>query len=222
MKPMPAPKTRFQLLYRDDDFVVAAKDSGLSAQDGERAGQNIVDLLEESLGTRPFPAHRLDRDTAGIMLFGLSSGACARAQEALRSKGAEKRYKAICFGDPAANEGLIDRELGDGARARAAETRWKVERRFGGLCLIECALGTGRMHQIRRHLAMEGMPIVADDKHGDFKRNREARAALGARKLMLAAVLLVVPGVGPGRFDAPLPPHMADLLARLEGGARGG
>ncbi len=222
MKPRHTPKTRYELVYRDEDFVVAAKEAGLSAQDGERAGQNIVDLLEGAIGIRPFPAHRLDRDTSGLMLFGLSAASCARAQEALKGRGAEKQYMAICFGEPEASEGVIDLELDDHGKARAAETRWKLVRRFGDICLLECSLGTGRMHQIRRHLAMRGMPIVADDKHGDFRRNREARAGLGARKLMLAAVRLVVPGIGPGRFEAPLPPHMLDLLAKLEGGNNGG
>jgi 23S rRNA pseudouridine955/2504/2580 synthase len=70
-------------------------------------------------------------------------------------------------------------------------------------------LETGRMHQIRIHLAKEGCPVAGDDQHGNFRMNKMLRKAAGVKRLMLAAVTLTVPLENDVRvFTAPLPDHM--------------
>ena len=82
------------------------------------------------------------------------------------------------------------------------------------LSLLQLTLGTGRMHQLRIHLAGAGAPIVGDDKHGDFRQNKRARARCGARQLMLAATTISLPVGGTMRtFTVPLPAHIAALVA---------
>ena len=90
----------------------------------------------------------------------------------------------------------------------------------GAFSLLALRIETGRMHQIRRHLADAGFPIAADDKYGDFRRNREIRRVYGIRRLQLAATSLALP-VFSGteeriqRLTCPLPQHMQDAAAAV-------
>ena len=82
--------------------------------------------------------------------------------------------------------------------------------------LLNLTLGTGRTHQIRIHLAQSGCPILADDKHGNFKVNKLIKKAVGIRTLQLAATRLTIPLEGRATtFQIPLPPHMEEALAVL-------
>jgi 23S rRNA pseudouridine955/2504/2580 synthase len=75
--------------------------------------------------------------------------------------------------------------------------------------LLELKLGTGRMHQIRRHLALTGNPILGDNKYGDFALNKKLKALVGLKGLCLHAFRLVVPplpGLLPDGLDVTAPP----------------
>ena len=74
---------------------------------------------------------------------------------------------------------------------------------------MELELGTGRMHQIRRHLAMTGSPVLGDDKYGDFTLNRELRKTIKLKRLLLHAFRLVIPAALGFAVDvqAPLPDY---------------
>ncbi len=78
--------------------------------------------------------------------------------------------------------------------------------------LVEFRLGTGRTHQIRRHCAMHGHPIIGDDRYGDFALNRRLKKEVGARRLFLWAWALELPGLG--RITAASPKHFIDFLSR--------
>ena len=162
-----------------------------------------------------YPVHRLDKDTAGILIVARSSRAAAEYSGLIASGALGQtvpRRSALAPPSPAA--GTITVPAGRRGDERPAVTEYRVERSGTGASLVSLKLMTGRMHQIRIHLASIGCPIVADDKYGDFKRNREAKAAYGIRKLQLAAVSLEIPVSGEKRlFTAPLPEHMAACLA---------
>ena len=88
------------------------------------------------------------------------------------------------------------------------------------ISLLELTLGTGRTHQIRIHLSLAGCPILADDRHGNFKVNKLIRKSLGIKTLQLAATRLTLPLEGrPATFQVPLPPHMASALEALSQGS---
>lgn len=203
------------ILYEDAGAWVFVKPAGLASQPGEGLGKTLVEALEEQTGIRPFLVHRLDRDTHGVMCAAKTKAAAAALSALLAGSGASKEYRAVCRGRPEPAAGTIDADLDTKAGARKAITRYATLEGFGTESLLSISLGTGRMHQIRRHLASIGCPIVGDDKHGDFAYNREARKRFGARKLMLAAVRLELPGRG--AFEAPMPEHMQKLLGALRG-----
>ena len=86
--------------------------------------------------------------------------------------------------------------------------------------MLELELGTGRMHQIRRHLALVGNPVLGDDKYGDFKLNRYLRKTMQLRRLLLHASRLVIPEAPDGsRIDinANLPDYFNRFIEALQG-----
>lgn len=204
------------VLYGDDDILVVNKPSGLAVQGGEGVKVTVIDVLERQTGARIYPVHRLDKDTAGILVVARSAKAAAEYSAHIAGGSLVKEYRAVCFGKPARNSGVITLPAGRAGNEKPAETSYRVLAAAEGCSFLALALGTGRMHQIRIHLASIGCPIVADDKYGDFARNREIRAASGVRKLQLAACVLTLPiGSSVTRFEIPLPEHMATCLAGL-------
>jgi 23S rRNA pseudouridine955/2504/2580 synthase len=197
------------VLYCDDDVLIVNKPAGLAVQGGEGITVTVLDVLERQTGARVFPVHRLDRDTAGILVVARSSKSAAALTGLFPTGSLVKRYRAIVFGMPPAQEGLIDTPLVREGTTKDATTAYTLESSVRGHSLLALTLGTGRMHQIRSHLAGIGCPILADDKYGDFTRNKEVRKSFGIRKLQLAACSLAIPLAGSvRRFTVPLPDHM--------------
>lgn len=202
------------VLYDGSDILVVNKPSGIAVQGGEGVTVTALDILERQTGTKIYPVHRLDKDTAGILVVARTPAA-ARAYTAHIAEGSlVKRYQAVCFGVPAKKKGLIRSPIGRPGEEKPAETSYSLEAEANGASLFSLELGTGRMHQIRVHLASIGCPIIADDKYGDFKKNREARSTLKIRKLQLVACSLSLPVAGEIRqFSVPLPEHMLACLS---------
>ena len=114
-----------------------------------------------------------------------------------------KQYLAVCSGIPAKKQGVIRLALDVRGQDRESETFYRLlltgeslqEGPYGGInfSLIELGLGTGRMHQIRRHLAKINHPVLGDDKYGNFPLNKQLRKTLGLKNLLLHASRLVIP-----------------------------
>lgn len=170
------PRT-FTVVYRDDDVMVIDKPAGLPIHATARFHKNtLVALLRERFegGRVPVPAHRLDRETSGLMLLGLTTEAGISLKGAFRERRVHKRYLAIVRGSPP-DEGRIDLPLGPdthtGIRIRMeivaaggfpSCTRFRTLERRGDFALVEASPETGRQHQIRVHLAAIGYPVVGD------------------------------------------------------------
>jgi 23S rRNA pseudouridine955/2504/2580 synthase len=162
--------------------------------------------------------HRLDRDTSGLILVARNRNAAARFSALFAGPrgGLSKRYLAVCAGSPQPGEGIIRLDLAVRGALRRSETSYRLlsQREIPGrlFSLLELELGTGRTHQIRRHLARIGCPVLGDDKYGDFSLNRELRKTMGLRRLLLHASRLVIPeslAGFPGGIDVsdPLPDY---------------
>jgi 23S rRNA pseudouridine955/2504/2580 synthase len=202
------------VLYEDQDIFVVNKPSGIAVQGGEGISVSVPDILERQSGAKVYPVHRLDRDTAGILVVARNSRAASEYTAYFAGRGIEKKYRAVCFGSPGTNSsGIIKLPAGRAGNEKPAETFWRLEAAGSDASLFDLELGTGRMHQIRIHLASIGCPVVADDKYGDFKKNREARSRFGVRKLQLVSYSLLLPvGGAKVRFEIPLPEHMSACL----------
>jgi 23S rRNA pseudouridine955/2504/2580 synthase len=129
--------------------------------------------------------------------------------------GLVKQYRALCAGTPPADSGLITISLRIRGLDKSARTAYRRLAGNGEFSLLELELGTGRMHQIRRHLAETGNPVLGDDKYGDFALNKRLRRDMGLRRLLLHAFRLGIPG-GPD-ICAPLPDYFSPFLDLFPG-----
>jgi 23S rRNA pseudouridine955/2504/2580 synthase len=209
------------VLYEDENCLVLNKPAGLAVQGGKGVGRSLDSLLAETRTPRPLLVHRLDKDTSGLILvaknreaaaffsglFGLSKNAKTGG-----SRRVLKRYLAVCGGVPERKRGTIKMILNIRGRQLFSETHFGL--RFAGevaghrYLFLELELGTGRMHQIRRHLAAAGHPILGDDKYGDFSLNKNLRKTLGLKRLLLHAHRLVIfpsPPLLPDGLDISVP-----------------
>ncbi|MCX7227465.1 MAG: pseudouridine synthase [Burkholderiales bacterium] len=231
----PAPLPR---LHEDSRILVVDKPPGLlvhrTALDAHEH-DSVVDRLERETGCRPWPVHRLDKGTSGVLVLALDAEAARMLGAAFEAGGVAKRYLALVRGWPA-DEGRIDHPLARdperpsaGQPMRSAVTRFAVRRRFdwpfavdarhpsARYALIEAVPETGRRHQIRRHLKHIGHPLIGDATHGKGPHNRAVAAWLGVARLWLHAARIELPHPDDGRalrVDAP----PGDAWVRLLGG----
>ncbi|RMG15921.1 MAG: RluA family pseudouridine synthase [Deltaproteobacteria bacterium] len=232
-----APTTRrdFEVLYEDAHLLAVSKPPGLAIHPGTGVhGATLVDQVRaylgieaETEGFKASPAHRLDKETSGVVLVAKSRQCMTRLADAFAARQVEKVYLAVVKGRMPARRGEIDLALKEhqqtrrskvlhGPHYQAAQTRWVQRKSTGTVSLLEVHPGTGRTHQIRRHLASTGHPIVGDRRYGDFPFNREARAEWGVRRHLLHAWRLCLTHPFEEetlRIEAPLP---ADLREALE------
>jgi len=237
--PAPARPT-FRVLHEDEHLLVVDKPAGLAAHPG--TGIAGATLVEEARGYlrvpqslppgefRPSPAHRLDRETSGVILVAKTRKAMVRLTEIFtRGEEVSKSYLALVKGKMPRAEGVIDLPLSEheqtgrskarrGVNLQEAVTRYRVLSSMREASLLSVRIETGRTHQIRRHLQAVGHPVAGDRRYGDFPWNRLARQRWGLDRMFLHAWKLELPHPISGhrlRLEAPLPPALAGVLSRL-------
>lgn len=176
-----------QILYDEDGLFAISKPAGwpsVATQNqalfhAEKIVRDFLILQKRSV--KEFQIlHRLDRETSGVLLFGLENKLSIHLMEAFKNKKVKKKYLALAFGKNPQKEfsrlsflsriekstGMV-RELREGRGGKESFTKFKIARQCGksGLNLIEAHPLTGRSHQIRVHLASVGMPILGDRKY---------------------------------------------------------
>lgn len=206
------------ILFENADCIVLHKPAGLSVQGGARVGASLDSILEERWSPRPLLVHRLDKDTSGIIMAAKHKEAAARFSALFsggKGTGLIKQYLALCAGSPPADAGTIRLDLDIRGTMKQSETRYRCLAGNQDFSLLELELGTGRMHQIRRHLSHIGNPILGDDKYGDFALNRELHRTRKLKRLLLHASRLVIPANAAGfplDITAPLPDYFRPFL----------
>ena len=201
------------ILYEDEEIFVINKNSGLAVQGGANVKHSIdVDFADEKK-KKIFLVHRLDKDTAGLMIVAKNPAAAAKWTKLISGKTVKKEYIAICAGTIEPKKGIICEKIVQHGEEKKAVTNYEVEKEIetecGKLSQIRLLLETGRMHQIRIHLAKNSCPIAGDDQHGNFKLNKQLKKTLGIKKLLLASVKLTVPLQSKNQvFEIPLPEYM--------------
>ena len=208
------------VLYEDEKILVLNKPAGLSVQGGAGVAVSLDSLLMEQYTPRPLLVHRLDKDTSGIIVTAKTKEIAA-ACSALFADHSDitKTYLALCAGI-LNKTGTINETLEIKDRKLPAKTKYRCLANIQddiGLSLAEIQPATGRMHQIRRHLAQAGFPILGDDKYGDFSLNKKLKKSLGLKRLLLHAYSIYLPPslIKNGlEIFAPLPDHFLDMLEK--------
>jgi 23S rRNA pseudouridine1911/1915/1917 synthase len=223
-----------QIVYEDEALIVIDKPAGLLAVPLERRPDepSLYEQLKSSPqwrhGRRPFVVHRIDRDTSGLVVFAKTATARDRLKEQFKRHAVERVYLAVVYGHPQPESGTWrDRLVWDqraliqkaahpqDQRGKDAISAYRVVERFRQASLVEVRLVTGKRNQIRLQARLRGHTLVGEQRYvfGPELLRPIAfeRQALHAHRLRLEH-----PTSGrPMQFEAPLPPDMTSLLARL-------
>ena len=223
------------IIFEDELMMAINKPAGLAVHGGSGLSGGLIEALRSHRSDLPYLelAHRLDRDTSGLLLIAKKRSFLRRFQEQLRNKDhLQKHYDLIVHGTWPDQKKRVDLpiqkiELPNGERisrinpeGKACETRFRVKQRFANATWLEARLVTGRMHQIRVHATASGHPIVGDTKYGDVEKDLLMRP----NRMMLHASSLALKHSAQSMMDhplegfsvlAPLEHRMAEFLEKL-------
>jgi tRNA pseudouridine65 synthase len=197
------PKKPLEIIFQDEFVVVINKPNGLMVHRSPISMSNAdtfaIQELRDQLGVYVYPAHRLDRKTSGLLIFALDTENLKHINAQFEAKTVSKTYHAIVRGytDP---KGTIDYALtNDQGKTQEAVTHYEtlaqteINIPFGHhttsrYSLVEVYPETGRMHQIRKHLAHIHHPIIGDRPHGCNKQNKLFLEKWGLTEMLLHAI----------------------------------
>jgi tRNA pseudouridine65 synthase len=218
------------ILYRDDALLIVNKPAGLVVHRGWANDRiTLLELARDAVGSWVYPAHRLDRQTSGALIFGLNPEIARRLERELAQARVDKRYVALVRGmapDAAFIDHPLAKEKGKEKLSSQTEMRrlahFEVESDETGISRryswVEARPLTGRPHQIRRHLKHISHPIVGDVRYGKAEHNRLFRRRFGLERMVLHAARVALSHPIDGRrlvVDAPLPSELSRLLEAL-------
>lgn len=237
-----------EILFEDEDFLIINKAAGMVVHPapGHRESTLVNALLAhcgDSLSgiggvKRPGIVHRLDKDTSGLIIVAKNDKAHHSLSEQLSTRTLSRRYWALVWGTLPQQAGLIEGAIGRSPKNRQkmavvtrggkeAQTRYTVKKIYTApishlhtISLIECALLTGRTHQIRVHFSTAGHPLLGDPQYGRKGTpkiwptgvHQFPRQALHAFQLTLQHPRTQEVMV----FEAPLPSDMQNLIELLQ------
>lgn len=231
VKPV-APARSFDVAFEDDAMIVLDKPAGVAVHGGSGVSFGVIEQLRRARLEARFLelAHRLDRETSGLLIVAKKRSALTRLHDLFRDGGIAKRYLALVRGrwpNPLQHVRLSlhkyltdegERRVSVSEEGKPAHSVVRLVARWENFSLVEVELKTGRTHQIRVHLAHLGFPLAGDDKYGDFSLNRDLQRA-GLKRMFLHAARLRLPHPLTGEaieLDSGLPDDLRRFLARVE------
>jgi len=218
------------VIFEDDHLLIIDKPAGLAVHAGSGVKVGVIEALRalrpEAAGLEL--AHRLDRETSGVLMLAKDRPTLMELHELLRGDGVKKTYLALVRGNWPDKLSKVDAALekntlrggerlvevrGDG---KESLTLFRVKQRFAEATLVEASPVTGRTHQIRVHAAHADHPIAGDDKYGDQEFDRALRP-YGLSRLFLHAARIEIPRAGKQtlRVEAPLPADLSRVVEAL-------
>jgi 23S rRNA pseudouridine955/2504/2580 synthase len=226
----PAPALSLPVLFEDDFVLAVDKPAGLAVHGGSGVAHGAIERLRAGRPEARFLelAHRLDRETSGVLLLAKKRSALTALHEDLRERAMDKRYLAAVAGRVRDEKRLVKASLRkyssaegerrvavDAREGQEAQTVFRRLARNEEFSYLEAELLTGRTHQIRAHLAHIGHPILGDDKYGDFELNRQLRKR-GLKRMFLHAAFLAFDHPATREhleIRSPLPPDLEAFRA---------
>jgi 23S rRNA pseudouridine955/2504/2580 synthase len=226
------------VIFEDSALLVINKPSGMAVHGGSGISRGVIEQLRLERPELKFLelAHRLDRETSGVLFLAKKRSALVKLHEAMREGGRaseggmDKFYYALVKGAWPDERRHVKLPLfkyltTEGERrvcvredGQASHTIFSLKNKWQNFSLLEAELKTGRTHQIRVHLAHLGFPIAGDDKYGDFPLNRELQRQ-GLKRMFLHAHKAVIRHPLSGEqlvFEAPLPQELEKFLSSLD------
>jgi 23S rRNA pseudouridine955/2504/2580 synthase len=219
------------VIYEDDAMLALNKPAGMAVHGGSGISRGVIEQLrmERPLAKFLELAHRLDRETSGVLLVGKKRSALTKLHDMMRENHMRKRYLMLVKGKWQDQKrrvvlSLVKTNLPNGEKrvsvgegGQHSETIFFLKQRLGDYTLLEAELVTGRTHQLRVQLAHLGYPILGDDKYGDFALNKQLQKQ-GLKRMFLhsAETTLRHPLTDePLKLVAPLPRDLESYLEML-------
>lgn len=224
------------ILYEDEHLIVVDKPAGLAAHGGSGVSFGLIERVRASRPNQPYLelAHRLDRETSGVMILAKTRKALVSLHEMMRDGQVHKSYRTLVLGDWVNDRQHVKvplfkyvtssgerRVRVDEEKGLPSHTIFQLIERFGDVSYLSVDLKTGRTHQIRVHAQYCGHPLVGDEKYGNFEMNKAiAKGCLGIpfKRMFLHAAHLSFkhPVTGaPMEISAPLPRECDELITTL-------
>jgi 23S rRNA pseudouridine955/2504/2580 synthase len=231
-------KVELPIAYEDDAILVIDKPSGIAVHGGSGVSFGVIEALRRQRPQANFLelAHRLDRETSGLLLVGKKRSALVALHDMFRDgsvgghgRGADKRYLLLVKGrwmDPLRSVKLPllkyllesgERRVRVSEEGKASHTVFRLVSRWENYSLLEAELKSGRTHQIRVHCAHLGYPIAGDEKYGDFTLNKSLSRE-GLKRMFLHAWKIKFPHPISGNavaLEAPLPDSLEAFIQQL-------
>src|SRR5438093_9363612 len=219
------PPLDLPVIYEDDALLVVDKPAGTAVHGGSGISFGVIEQMRAARPQIRFLelAHRLDRETSGLLVLAKKRSALTALHAALREGRVRKEYLALVKGRWRNDKQHVnlplkkfltqsgERRVSVDREGRESQTVFRKKRGLRDFTLLSAELLTGRTHQIRVHLTHLGFPIAGDDKYGDFELNR-ALAKQGLRRMFLHAGELEFAHPLSGtalRLHTPLPEYLS-------------
>lgn len=200
------------IIYEDENILICNKPSGLLVHKGNNDKEiTLSDIvlnylskngeynLSSNEGFIPSLAHRIDRNTSGIVIFGKNIKSLQTLEDLFKDRNEISKFYLALVNGKIINKGLIDKPLYKDEQkgivsvrsvskgGKTALTKYDVEESFEKYTLVNVELLTGRTHQIRVHFASIDHPLLGDSKYGDFDANKEFKKDFGYENQFLHA-----------------------------------
>lgn len=225
------------VIYEDEHILVVDKPSGVAVHPGPGHRQDTLvngllarypTMAEAGPPDRPGVVHRLDLDTSGLLIFALTPEAYTELGKAMRTRQINRIYAALVHGHIQPPQGTVDAPIGRDPSnrtrqaivdsGRAARTRYRLVETLKRGSLLEVELETGRMHQIRVHMAAIGFPVQGDRTYSKGANGGASPSVAGLSRQFLHASRLrfIHPISGEEmRVESPLPADLQTVLDAL-------
>ena len=233
------------IIYEDDNVLFVNKPKGLLVQKSAPQDESLDQLVCEYLMAKdeydpnkekafqPGPAHRLDRNTSGMVVFGKNHQSLELLFELFKNHYLiNKHYLTLVVGQVEKDKGTIDAPLKKdeeknmvfvSKNGKTAKTVYKLVKKYHDYSLLDVTLLTGRTHQIRVHMSYINHPIIGDSKYGDFDANRIFKQKYGlntqflhAYKIGFGDLPMPLTNLSRKEFTAPLNEEIANILTKLD------
>jgi len=220
------------VIYEDDAMLALDKPAGMAVHGGSGISRGVIEQLRLERPQAKFLelAHRLDRETSGVLLIGKKRSALVALHDMMRENKMRKRYTILVKGRWPDQKRrvvlpLVKREIENGEKrvsveegGQRSETIFYLKEHLGDYSLLEAELITGRTHQLRVQLVHLGYPIVGDDKYGDFALNKVLQKR-GLKRMFLHSTETTLKHPLTGEtltLVAPLPPELQKFVDSLK------
>ena len=203
-------KQELPILYKDGYILAVNKPAGLVSDRDKRSVENLLRTQENHSSIRAL--HRLDKETSGVLLFLRTSEHREAYLNLFRNKEIQKFYQTLLVGTLEREHVTIRKAID----TKQTETHFRVLKRKGPFSKVECEIGTGRTHQIRRHALELGCRVAGDTKYGQFIPISDVEKTLSRQMLHAFSVEFICPLQKKKiKIHAPLPPEFQKASKRM-------